>query len=227
MGPGFVSGGLRVGSDRRVAKTSSRRRANLVVAVAAAENSSAVDEVLAKGFHSGVSDEAIDMMSFVRCHKSILGRGGLKISQAQLFTKVDTANSWISETEYETNASQLPGMATSKIMEENIDDICAATTKHLKSKFSGVSPHDAAIFEFDMKNNILRIISYGIAAHSEGGFLHERNVQLTKNMFEAVGLPEKFFREGVHQARKEVMKLAEKSDKKAVETAFDYFESLL
>jgi len=79
-----------------VAKTSSKRRTSHVVAVAAAEKSSAVEEVLAKGFHSGVSDEAIDMMSFVRCHKSILGRGGLSVSQAQLFTKVDTANAWIS-----------------------------------------------------------------------------------------------------------------------------------
>mmetsp|Transcript_28471 Transcript_28471/g.111570 ORF Transcript_28471/g.111570 Transcript_28471/m.111570 type:complete len:228 (-) Transcript_28471:331-1014(-) len=227
MGVGFVSGGLRVGGNRRVAKTSSKRRTSHVVAVAAAEKSSAVEEVLAKGFHSGVSDEAIDMMSFVRCHKSILGRGGLSVSQAQLFTKVDTANAWISVTEYETNASQLPGMATSKIMEEKIDDICSATIEHLSSKFSDVLPHDAAIFEFDMKNNILRIMSYGIAAHSEGGFLHERNVQLTKSMFEAVGLPEKFFGEGVKRAGKEVSKLAEKSDKKAVETAFDYFSALI
>lgn len=67
-----------------------------VVAVAAAEPTSEVAEVAKKGFYTGVSFKAIDLMSHLRCHKSILGRSGFDSIQAQLFTKIDTANDWVS-----------------------------------------------------------------------------------------------------------------------------------
>lgn len=112
-------------------------------------------------------------------------------------------------------------------MEHDVETIASATCKTLHEKFPNVADKDIAIFEFDMRHNFLRILSYGISAHCPTQFLHEGNVRLYKQMFEAVGLPVDFFTAGIEAAKAEVLKIADPGDKASVEATFDYFISLI
>lgn len=136
-----------------------------------------------------LTPRAIEMLSWLRAHKSILDtEAGFNSTQTVLCKKNDTARCMIPAMELDTNAAELPGVDAARVMLEHKDEIIEKAKRDVLDAIPALADdtptsrmvwHDVAL--------ILRIISYA-AAVSVTTFLHENNVGIMRDLYREVGL---------------------------------------
>lgn len=139
---------------------------------------------------TSLSERAMELMSYVRGHKSIFQAGkGFYSVPGTLFRKNDTARLFTPVDELHTNASELPGMPVALFMVENSDALVDTAFEAAQQVYPSLGSDDdiVDILRYDVLT-ILRTVSYGAAVKSND-FLQGNNAAMLRLLHEEVGIP--------------------------------------
>lgn len=137
-----------------------------------------------------LSERAMELMSYIRGHKSIFRPGiGFSSVAGTLSRKNDTVRMFTPPDELQTNAKELPGVSVALLLHDQADALTDAAQQAAKEVHPCVSSDDIVtdIFRYDV-NAILRAISYGAAVQTND-FLHDNNAAMMTALHDEVGIP--------------------------------------
>lgn len=137
-----------------------------------------------------LSERAMELMSYVRGHKSIFRPGvGFSSVSGTLCRKNDTARLLTPPDELETNAKELPGVSVARVIYDQADSLVNAAQNAAEDVYPLLASDEflADIVRHDV-SAVLRAISFGVAVQSKD-FLHDNNSALMKALHDEVDIP--------------------------------------
>lgn len=171
-----------------------------------------------------LSVRAIELMSYVRGHKSIFRPGeGFTSVSATLFRKNDTGRSFTPLDELATNASMLPAGDVAAYMVVNSDALIDTAFDAAVAVMPAIAD-DATltdILRHDL-TALLRTISYGAAAGTVD-FIHDNNIGMMAMLHKEVDIADNVFPTALHSARDSVA--AALSDPTMIDAAVTSFDT--
>lgn len=173
-----------------------------------------------------LSVRALELLSYVRGHKSIFNPGvGFNSTQATLCRKNDTAYAFTPLEELATNAYMLPGGSVAAFMvvqeEELVDVATKAAFKTAKTIQNDEKLSEIVSYDF---RSIIRVVSYGSACKSVD-FIHANNLGMMKMLHKEVGIPAEADVTGLEAAKEAV--LAQITDSTLVDSTAACFDTVI
>lgn len=213
--PGFITPSLPLSRRALPSRRAISRRPPAMVATAAETD-------------AALSDRALQLLSYVRAHKSIFLPGtGFTATTLALFRKNDTARCMVPADELDCNASLLPGVAVARGMLENAEESFEAA----KAAALGASPElgkdsekvVSDIFWHDLKY-FARVLSYGIACGSPN-YIHANNLGMVKQLYGEISLATGTVLIGIASLKQSTLKYATNAEEEKIVN--DCFTSLM
>lgn len=137
-----------------------------------------------------LSDRAMELISYIRGHKSIFRPGiGFSSVSGTLCRKNDTARLFTPPDELKTNAKELPGVSVALLIHDQAESLIEAALNAAENVYPPSTSDQliADIVHHDL-TTVLRAVSFGIAVRSED-FLHDNNAAMMKALHDEVGFP--------------------------------------
>ena len=167
-----------------------------------------------------LTKKAYELLSYLRCHKSIFFPGqGFNSTTVALTLKNDTGRCLIPEEEIETNRVHLPGATALKIILEKQEELVGKAWGVIEEKQGGLSEEVEKILKYDLEV-FLRVISYAVGANCRN-YIARNNFEMAKMLYDELGVGHTVMADAIEAMKMGLMnELDEEESKTKVDKVF-------